>query len=92
MADAENQAEEQAALHRAEEQAARRLRKKNDALNALIAAFAAYDKPYAPKEYYVDHEEMDACILGSTSNPLDPLGDQRAYNILTALNYYYNCC
>ena len=81
MADAENQA----ALQDAE----RQLRKKSDALNALIAAFAAYGNQYAPKEYYVDRKEMDACILGSTSNTL---GDQRAYNLENALNHYYNCC
>jgi hypothetical protein len=72
--------------------AERRLRKKMAARTALIAAFAAYGTPYVPKGYDADIHAMEKYILGSTSNPLDPLGDQRADILKGAIYHYYNCC
>jgi hypothetical protein len=81
-----------AALHRAEEQAAQQLRKKMDALAALITAFEVYGVVYAPEGYEADVDKMNKCILNTPSDPLNPLGDQRAHNLGKALNHYYKYC
>jgi hypothetical protein len=67
------------------------LQKKMAARTALIEAFAVYGVVYAPKDYYADVDKMNKCILNTPSEPLNPLGDQRAHNLEEAINHYYNC-
>jgi hypothetical protein len=80
-----------ALLQQAEEQAARQLRKKMAARAVIDTAFEVYGVVYAPEGYEADVDKMNACILGSPSDPLDPF-DPRAYNLGKALNHYYNYC